>query len=65
MSRTPVTLQLSTSAYYAALLLELLTEKMKRTPDFLPERKAWFDLAMQVADVLAEQMGGAAYGRGV
>jgi hypothetical protein len=48
-------LQVQTTEYYAALLLALLVEKMKQTPSFLPERAAWFNLAVQVADSLASR----------
>lgn len=49
MSRTPIRLQVQTTEYYAALLVE----KMKQTPSFLPVRAVWFNLAVQVADSLA------------
>lgn len=70
MSRTPVTLELNTTEYRAALLLEALTEKAKQLPAALPERAEWMGLAIQVADTLAEHMGlggpgGAARGRGI
>lgn len=57
MSRTPVTLRLDTSEYYAVLLLEALTEKAKQLPSALPERAGWLGLAQQVADTLAEHLG--------